>query len=101
MNKDTSDNLTDAIIKLMGVVDYNGIRETSKSINSIEYPDIANICAIDMADDDLPTPPFSLIKLIIWLIIFLLSIYYRFIIQYFWIKSMFNNVFFHIFSIYE
>lgn len=36
MNKDTSDNLTDAIIKLMGVVDYNGIRETSKSINSIE-----------------------------------------------------------------
>lgn len=36
MNKDTSDNLTDAIIKLMGVVDYNGIRETSKSIDSIE-----------------------------------------------------------------
>lgn len=36
MNKDTSDNLTDAIIKLMGVVDYNGIRETSKSIDNIE-----------------------------------------------------------------
>jgi hypothetical protein len=36
MNKDISDNLTDAIIKLMGVVDYNGIRETSKSIDSIE-----------------------------------------------------------------
>lgn len=36
MNKDTSNNLTDAIIKLMGVVDYNGIRETSKSIDSIE-----------------------------------------------------------------
>ena len=36
MNKDTSDNLTDAIIKLMGVVDYDGIRETSKSIDSIE-----------------------------------------------------------------
>ena len=36
MYKDTSDNLTDAIIKLMGVVDYNGIRETSKSIDSIE-----------------------------------------------------------------
>lgn len=36
MNKDTSDNITDAIIKLMGVVDYNGIRETSKSIDSIE-----------------------------------------------------------------
>lgn len=36
MNKDTSDNLTDAIIKLMGVVDYNDIRETSKSIDSIE-----------------------------------------------------------------
>jgi hypothetical protein len=36
MNKDTSDNLTDAIIKLMGVVDYNDIRETSKSIDNIE-----------------------------------------------------------------
>ena len=36
MNKDTSDNIEDAIIKLMGVVDYNGIRETARTVDSIE-----------------------------------------------------------------
>lgn len=36
MNTDSSNNLTDAIIKLMGVVDYNGIRETARTIDSIE-----------------------------------------------------------------
>lgn len=35
-NKSTSDNLIDGIIKLMGVVDYNGIAETARSINTIE-----------------------------------------------------------------
>ena len=34
--KSTSDNLVDAIIKLMGIVDYNGVSETARSINSIE-----------------------------------------------------------------
>jgi hypothetical protein len=36
MGSDTSNNLTDAIIKLMGVVDYNGIRETARTVDAIE-----------------------------------------------------------------
>lgn len=36
MNSDTSNNLTDAIIKLMGVVDYEGIRQTARTVDSIE-----------------------------------------------------------------
>ena len=52
---------------------------------------MANICAIDIADEDLPTPPFSFIKLIISLIIFLLSLIYNFIIHYFYIKSMYKS----------
>lgn len=36
MNSDTSNNLVDGIIKLMGVVDYEGIRQTAKSVDSIE-----------------------------------------------------------------
>lgn len=36
MNRDTSNNLTDAIIKLMGVVDYEGIRQTARGVDSIE-----------------------------------------------------------------
>ena len=34
--KSTSNNLIDGIIKLMGVVDYNGIAETARSVNAIE-----------------------------------------------------------------
>lgn len=36
MASDTSTNLTDAIIKLMGVVDYEGIRQTARTVDSIE-----------------------------------------------------------------
>lgn len=36
MGSDTSTNLTDAIIKLMGVVDYEGIRQTARTVDSIE-----------------------------------------------------------------
>lgn len=36
MNRDSSNNLTDAIIKMMSVVDYIGIRETARTIDSIE-----------------------------------------------------------------
>ena len=35
-NKATTDNLVDGIIKLMGIVDYNGINETARTVDAIE-----------------------------------------------------------------